>query len=66
MAIAIQKTAVRMTLCLILNLVIRGVRHGLLVQWGEQVICETRFCDKNFTEEFCVKILAEEFSVNRL
>lgn len=66
MAIAIQKTAVRMTLCLILNLVIRCVRHGLLGQWGEQVICETQFCDRNFTEEFCVKILAEEFSVNRL
>lgn len=55
-----------MTLCLILNLVIRGVRHGLLGQWGEQVICETRFCDRYFTEEFCVKILAEEFSENRL
>ena len=25
-----------------------------------------RIADKNFTEEFCVKILAEDFSVNRL
>ncbi len=46
-----------MTLCLILNLVIRGVRHGLLGQWGEQVICQTRFCDRYFTEEFCERIL---------